>query len=310
MYLLPLPPYEDRASDRSPAKYNSPFPPLYDYGSGYGISDEIDKVLMGRAPVDFLETCEEIQSRLEQIDYHISHLAALRNTSVVLKQFFSSMSEDRHDLLATISELSYISRTFVRTISSSPHHCFLLAVETHSTREERKKAEHLVFGDILRSLLQATKAVILILKKRFIETPESVETELSIPGGFGIFLALGMLFEAYGSRLAPPDTLYLVSGRILRKNHCYGAALIYFMEVCKLRKLLPLIPERTPHLPGPETEVWGRLLEETLPILKHTRSGTNFTVERYSKGDDGCSPLIYILGNAMRTLPGMMNNVG
>jgi hypothetical protein len=64
---------------------------------------------------------------------------------------------------------------------------------------ERKRAKHRIFEDLLDSLEQATHPVFSMLVKLYVKTEDILKTYMSSLYGSGVFLALGMLFEAYGS---------------------------------------------------------------------------------------------------------------
>jgi hypothetical protein len=94
-----------------------------------------------------------------------------------------------------------------------------------------------------------------MLVKLYLKTQDSLKTYISPLYGFGAFLALGMLFEAYGSRLAPAHTLYLVSGHVLEREHCSGIALTYFNKVYKLREYISSVIEPSREVVGADIQI-------------------------------------------------------
>ena len=61
-----LAPYTVGVNYESPATWNYIFRPLYGYGSAYGIFTGIDGLAVGLGPEIILESCHEIQSRLDK----------------------------------------------------------------------------------------------------------------------------------------------------------------------------------------------------------------------------------------------------
>ncbi|CAG8973635.1 hypothetical protein HYALB_00002201 [Hymenoscyphus albidus] len=250
---------------KPPATYNSVLYPLNNYGSTYGISTEIDRAIIGLAPEIILECCHEIQSRLDKRRSHASHMSPLQETSRLFKRAFSSYRDGRID--SRILDLKSFPGRLLHNITSTPLHCALLIAEIHHVNTERKSVKHRLFEDLLDSLGKATHSVFSMLVKLYLKTQDSLKSYISSPHGFGVFLALGMLFEAYGSRLAPANTLYLVSGHVLEREHCSGIALAYFNKVCKLRESILSVLEPLPEVVGAEIQIWENLLERILTTL-------------------------------------------
>jgi hypothetical protein len=280
------------------------FPPLYDYGSAYGITAEIDRAIIGRAPKKILESCNEIQSHLDERLSHASHISPLRETSKLLKSISSSYRDDRLNSTLKILDLKSFPRKFIHNITSAPLHCALLIAEIRRINTEQKKAEHGIFEDLLDSLEQATHSVFSMLVKLYLKTQDSLKAYISSPYGFGVFLALGMLFEAYGSRLAPANTLYLVSGHVLEREHCSGIALTYFNKVCKLREYMSSVIEPSPEVVGADIQIWETLLERMLTtLISFPRIGI------YDDNDPRWFGFIGVLYNEVNSLPEVMGTV-
>jgi hypothetical protein len=91
-----------------------------------------------------------------------------------------------------------------------------------------KQAEPEILLDIHKSLEARAESILLMLEALRIEIVESLRYEIQSPGGVRRFLALGMLLEDYGSRLAPPDTIYLASRGVSKKEYCFGKSRSYF----------------------------------------------------------------------------------
>jgi hypothetical protein len=94
------------------------FPPLYDYGSVYGITAEIDRAIIGRAPEKILESCNEIQSHLDERLSHVSHISPLRETSRLLKIISSSYRDDGLDSTLKILGLKSLTGKFIHITSA------------------------------------------------------------------------------------------------------------------------------------------------------------------------------------------------
>lgn len=296
-----LAPHTIRVNYESPATCNYISPPLYDYGSTYGISTEIDRAIIGLAPEIILECCHEIQSRLDKRLSHVSHMSPLRETSRLFKRMFSSDRDGRLDSMLTILDLKSFPGKLLHNITSTPLHCALLIAEIGHINTERKRAEHRLFEDLLDSLEQATHSVFSMLVKLYLKTQDSLKIYISSPYGFGVFLALGMLFEAYGSRLAPANTLYLVSGHVLEREHCCGIALAYFNKVYKLRECILLVLEPSPEVVGAEIQIWENLLERILTTLISLPC-----IGIYDDNDPRWFGLISVLYNEAKSLPEVM----
>jgi hypothetical protein len=251
--LLALYATEKNYESSAPCHYI--FPPLYDYGSVYGITVEIDRAIVGRAPKKILESYNEIQSHLDERLSHVSYTSPLRETSSLLRRISSCYRDNRLDSTSKITDLKSFPGKFIHNITSAPLHCVLLIAEIRRINTERKKAEHIIFEDLLDSLEQATRSVFSMRVKLYLKTQDSLKAYMSSPYGFGVFLALGMLFEAYGSRLAPANTLYLVSGHVLEREHCSGIALTYFNKVCKLREYMSSVVEPSPEVVGADIQI-------------------------------------------------------
>ncbi|KAH8790894.1 hypothetical protein F5882DRAFT_377238 [Hyaloscypha sp. PMI_1271] len=86
--------------------------------------------------------------------------------------------------------------------------------------------------------------------------------------GFYLYLSLARVLEAYGSRFAPPGTVYLASEKRLPKGHCSSTARLHFDQIHKLKSNLLFVdlpPAYT--LPDASTIV-ERWLRKVLPALK------------------------------------------
>ncbi|CAG8978005.1 hypothetical protein HYALB_00000674 [Hymenoscyphus albidus] len=284
--------YPIAANSFSPATCNYIFPALYDYGSAYGITVEIDRAIIGLAHETILKSCYEIQSRLDKRLNHLSHMLPLWESSRIFKRKSSSHRDRRLDPKLTILNLKSFSGKLICNITSTPLHCALLIAEIHHINTERERAEHRIFEDLLDSLEQATHSVFSMLVKLYRETQDSLRFQISSPYGFGVLLALGMLFEAYGSRLAPANTLYLVSGHVLEREHCSGLALTHFNKV---------LLEPSPEGVGAEIQIWEHLLEGVLTALNSFPC-----IARYDDNHSHWLGLISVLHNEANSLPEVM----
>ncbi|CAG8981743.1 hypothetical protein HYALB_00013356 [Hymenoscyphus albidus] len=285
----------------SSATCNYVFLPLYDYGSAYGITAEIDRAIIGLSPDIILESCYEIQSRLDKRLSHVSHILPLRETSILCKRMFSSARDSRLDFALTTLDLKSIPGKLIHDITSTPLHCALLIVEMRHINTERRSAGDRIFKDLLDSLELATHSVFSMLANLYRETPDSLRIQISTHHGFGVFLALGMLFEAYGSRCAPVNTVYLLSGHVLEREHCSGHALTHFKTVCKLRKYILSVLEPSPEGVGAEIQIWEHLLERLLTALNSFPC-----VARYDDNHPHWLGLISVLHNEANSLPEVM----
>jgi len=74
-----------------------------------------------------------------------------------------------------------------------------------------------------------------------LETPETLKRQMQ-DTGFYMFLVLVMFLEAYGSRFAPPGTVYLASQKRLPRGHCSGFARRQFDQIYGLKDDLISLP--------------------------------------------------------------------
>ena len=89
-------------------------------------------------------------------------------------------------------------------------------------------------------------------------------------GGYCLFLTLARLLEAYGSRFAPPGTVYLASRKRLQREHCSGIARLHFDQIHNLKDDLifaGLLPTQT--LPDAAAAI-----EEWLPRVLQALKGS------------------------------------
>jgi hypothetical protein len=299
-----LAPYAIVANCESPATCNYIPPLLYVYRSAYGISTEIDTTIIGLAPVTILESCHEIQSRLDKRLSHVSHILPLRETLIHCKRMLLFHRDGRLDFTLANLDLKSIPGKVIRDITLAPLHCALLIAEMRHVNIERERAKHILFEELLNSLEQATHSTFLMLANLHLETQDSLRVQVSSTTGFGVFLAMGMLFEAYGSRLAPANTLYLVSGHLLEREHCSGLALTHFDNVCKLREYLLSVLRPLPEGVGAEIWMWEHLLGRALTTLNSFPY-----IARYDNDHPHWLGLISILHYAANSLPEVMGAV-
>jgi hypothetical protein len=271
--------------------------------SAYGISTEIDRTIMGLEPELILQSCHEIQSYLDMRLSHAYHILP-RETLMLFKRIFSTHRDGWLCPTSRALDLKNIPGKLIHDITSTPRHCFQLIAKI-----ERGRAEDRILEDVLDSLEQATASIFLMLVKRCLETQDSLKKKILSPSGFGVFLALGMLFEAYGSRLASTDTLYLTSGHRLEREHCSGLALTYFDEVYKLKEYILSVPEQIPWVLGAEIKTWDRLLERILPTLNALLCPTHCVEESYINDHPHWLGLISVLHNAANSLPDVIGAV-
>ncbi|KAN0089256.1 hypothetical protein V8E51_019516 [Hyaloscypha variabilis] len=139
-----------------------------------------------------------------------------------------------------------------------------MAVASSRSKYERKKAEKEVVDEILESLSISLEVVLKMVLRLGLETPGALQRQLQ-KGGFCLFLTLARLLEAYGSRFAPPGTVYLASRKRLQREHCSGIARLHFDQIHNLKDdLIYVASPPTQALPDAAAAI-----EEWLPrVLK------------------------------------------
>jgi hypothetical protein len=117
-----------------------------------------------------------------------------------------------------------------------------MAIASSQSKYELKRVENDVEDEILKSLSISLKVVIKMLVRLGLKTPESLKRKMQ-SRAYYLFLVLARFLEAYGSRFAPPGTIYLVSRKRLLREHCSGLARLHFDQIHRLKDDLIFLPD-------------------------------------------------------------------
>jgi hypothetical protein len=263
------------SSPPPPYGFDSFPPPHYGSKAVYGISLEVDKQITGSAPEPYLSSCVKTSQLSAKSKLHRSKIAALTATKKTLAQVFClGEPGSRCTDLQQVLRLASLPVTIANDIIKPPYHLARMGVAISKRNVERHKAEEEVVDEIIESLLTSLEAVSIMLVRLGLETPESLKRQTR-GRGLHDLLALARFLEAFGSRFAPPSTIYLASGKVLPKEHCSGAVRLHFDQIHLLKDemLLANLPP-THTLPDAST-----LLEQRLPralkVLKGTKPDRN-----------------------------------
>lgn len=182
----------------------------------YGISLEVDKRITASAPESYLSSCVKTSQLSAKSKLHRSKIAALTATKKTLAQVFCSGDPGSRctDLLRVLRLVS-LPVAIANDIIEPPYHLARMGVAISKRNVERNKAEEEVVDEILESLLTSLEAVYIMLVRLGLETPELKRQTRG--RCLHDLLALARFLEAFGSRSAPPSTIYLASGKVLPK---------------------------------------------------------------------------------------------
>ena len=258
------------SSPPPPYGFDSFPPPQYGSKAMYGISLEVDKWITGGAPEPYLSSCVKTSQLSAKSKLHRSKIAAMTATKKTLAQVFCSGElGSRCTDLQRVLRLVSLPVAIANDIIKPPYHLVRMGVAISKRNVERHKAEEEVVDEILESLLTSLEAVFIMLVRLGLETPESLKRQTR-ERGFHDLLALARFLEAFGSRFAPPSTIYLASGKVLPKEHCSGAVRLHFDQIHHLKDemLLANLPP-TYTLPDAST-----LLEQCLPRALRALKGS------------------------------------
>ncbi|KAH8799401.1 hypothetical protein F5884DRAFT_121409 [Xylogone sp. PMI_703] len=220
---------------------NSIPPPLYGHRPIYEISTEVNEMIMGNVPHPYLYACEKVSHLTNTAKLHKSKLMLLSETGETLAQVFHSCKQGQIDSEGLrVSAIISLPAPIVCGITKSPYHLTRMSIALWQRNHERKMAEKEILDEILESLSLSLEVILKMLVRLRIETPENLKQQIQ-EKGFSHFLALGRLFEAYGSRFAPIGTIYLASRKVLQKEHCSGIARRHFDQIHTLKEDLVLL---------------------------------------------------------------------
>ncbi|KAH8772297.1 hypothetical protein BGZ57DRAFT_417003 [Hyaloscypha finlandica] len=253
------PDYDSPQHDQPPA-YNYGNPPEYGHSSVFGISRQVDEWIAGKTPYCYLDSCEKLFHLTNTVKRHRSRLTLLPLTREVVDNAFSSHQWLRAGLVS-------LPAAIVHDIAEPSYHISRMAIALFQSKYEKMRAENEILDEILDSLLLSLEAVLRMVIRLGLETREAVEQQIQNQG-FYLYLSLARVLEAYGSRFAPPGTVYLASEKRLPKGHCSSTARLHFDQIHKLKSNLLFVdlpPAYT--LPDASTIV-ERWLRKVLPALK------------------------------------------
>jgi hypothetical protein len=138
--------------------------------------------------------------------------------------------------------LRSLPAAIVHDIIKPPYYLARMAIAFSQSKYELKRVEDDVEDEILKSLSISLKVVMKMLVRLGLETPESLKRQMQ-NRAYYLFLALARFLEAYGSRFAPPGTIYLASRKRLPREHCSGLARLHFDQIHQLKDDLIFLPD-------------------------------------------------------------------
>jgi hypothetical protein len=205
---------------------------------------------------------------MEKAQLHKSKIIeSLTATEKALAQNFNSYQGSRPYLkLSQMFARISLPAAIVHDIIKQSYHLSRMSMALWQSKQERKRSEKEVVNEILESLCISLEAVLLMLNRLGLGTPETIRREAQ-GDGFVLFATLARLFEAYTSRFAPSGVVYLASRKWLSKEHCSGIARLHFDQIHELKDLISAgsLPTETPLDASAAIEEW---LPRVLQALK------------------------------------------
>ena len=242
----PPPQYASPTEDSVPRTEYSvdTIPPLYyAFESVCGISPEVDEWIRGTAPEPYLHSCEKISHLANTANIHKSKLMRLAMTRLALRLVLGSHERDWRDPKSLrILGLRSLPGAIVHDIIKPPCYLARMAIAISQSKHERRRVENEIEDELLESLSVSLDVVVEILVRLGLETPETLKRQMQSRGWY-MFLALARFLEAYGSRFAPPGTVYLASRKRLPREHCSGLARLHFDQIHDLKDDLIFLPD-------------------------------------------------------------------
>ena len=262
MSSIPPPQYTSSITESTPPpQYTSPtedsvprteyissavdtIPPLYyAFESVCGISPELDEWIRGTAPERYLHSCEKISYLTNTANIHKSKLMRLAMTRLALRLVLGSHERDWRDPKSLrLLGLKSLPGAIVHDIIKPPYYLARMAIAISQSKHERRRVENEIEDEIFESLWVSLEVVMKMLVRLGLETPETVKQQMQGRGWY-MFLALARFLEAYGSRFAPPGTVYLASRKRLPREHCSGLARLHFDQIHDLKDDLIFLPD-------------------------------------------------------------------
>ncbi len=239
-------------------------PPAYEHSNPpkYGeISHLVDEWIAGKTPYCYLDSCEKLFHLTNTVKRHKSRLTLLPSTREAVVSVFSS-----HRSLRVVGLIS-LPAAIIHDIVKPSYHISRMAIALSQSKYEKMKAENKISDEILESLSLSLEAVLRMVVRLGLETREAVEQQIQ-DQGFYLYQTLARLLEAYGSRFAPPGTVYLASKKRLPKGHCSGIARLHFNQIHKLKSSLLSVDLPPAHTISDASTVVEFWLRKFLPALK------------------------------------------
>ena len=239
---------------------NSIPPPPYGCGAVYGISSEIDELIIGKAPKDYLHSMARISRLTNTARRYRLKMTSLAATREALGQVFCSSEQGwpNPELVRQLGLRSLPSAIF-HDIVKPPYHLARMTVALSQSEFEKRRAEEGILNEILESLSISLETVFKMLIRLRLKTQQTLKQQI-YSGDFSLFLTLARLLEAYGSRFAPPGVVYLASRKTLPKEYCSGIARIHFDQIHNLKDALIFVdlpPTHTTPDAATVIEQWG-----------------------------------------------------
>jgi hypothetical protein len=245
----------------------STLPPVYGSNAAYGIRVPVNELIMGATPLSHLGSCYKANRLTDKTKRYESKIKPLLATRGAIAQFFCPRSDGwpSYQLIRMLGLVS-LPAAIVGDIVKPPYYLAQIAIASSRSKRARKEAENQIIDEVVASLYLSQKAVYEIVLRLGIETHETWNQQIREYGPF-LFLTLARLLEAYGSRFAPPDTIYLASRKQLRKESCSGIARLHFDQIHNLKDDLILVnclPQKNLTHASAEIEWWLPMVVQAL----------------------------------------------
>jgi hypothetical protein len=196
-----------------------------------------------------------------------------------------------------VAGLVSLPAAIVHDIVKPSYHISRMAIALSQSKYEKMRAENEILDEILDSLSLSLEAVLRMVVRLGLETREAVDQQIQNQG-FYLYLTLARVLEAYGSRFAPPDTIYLASKKRLPKGHCSSTARLHFDQIHKLKSNLLFVDLPPAYTLPDASAIVERWLRKVLPALKDSSVGMG--------EDDHFSHVLQRLRNIRDELSGLV----
>ncbi|KAG9228671.1 hypothetical protein BJ875DRAFT_489637 [Amylocarpus encephaloides] len=223
------------SSDPPPYIMDSTLPPVYSLNVISEIEASFDQLIMGETHFPPLQSCYKIDRLIQQKDRYENNIKPLSATRNAFRGLFSPRSDGYPPYqLLRIWGLVTLPAAIIGDMVKPPYYLAQIAVASSRSKRARKEVENQIINEAVASLHLGQQAVYEIVMRLNIETHEAWNQQIQDHGPY-LSLTLARLLEAYGSRFAPPGTVYLASRKKLCREYCSGIASLHFDQIHKLK---------------------------------------------------------------------------